>query len=181
MNLLIRLFWLLTTARFRKRVDLLDECVLNLRVWPTDLDINMHMTNARYLSIMDLGRTELILQTSLFKKIIKRGWLPVVAHTNLQFRFQLNPFQRYQLKTRLIGWDEKWVYLEQRFETDRGLAAVGLVKGLFRSKNGNIPSTQILQLAGFEGASPELPAELEFMTRNNSLSKKSEEDQVQPA
>ena len=38
---------------------------LNFRVMPTDCDLNMHMTNARYFSFMDLGRVDVMLKTAI--------------------------------------------------------------------------------------------------------------------
>jgi len=159
MNLIFRLIWLFISASGRKRIGLTDESELFLRVLPTDLDINMHLTNARYLSVMDLGRTELIIQAGMLKKILKRGWLPVVAVANLKFYKQINPFQRYKLITQVIGWDEKWFYIEQRFEVEEKLAAVGVIKGLFRGKSGNISTQEMLKLAGYEGDALGLPEE----------------------
>jgi acyl-CoA thioesterase FadM len=159
MNLIFRLIWLFISAPRRKRIGLTEESGLTLRVLPTDLDINMHLTNARYLSMMDLGRTELLIQLGMLKDIVKRRWLPVVAVANLRFYKQINPFQRYRLITKVIGWDEKWFYIEQRFEVGEKLAAVGVIKGLFRGKNGNIPTDEMLRLVGHEGAALELPEE----------------------
>ncbi len=65
MNLFFRLLRLLLTARWRGRLGPLDESVLKLRVWPVDLDVNLHMNNGRYLSVMDLGRVDVILRTGL--------------------------------------------------------------------------------------------------------------------
>ena len=159
MNLIFRLFWLFITASKRKRIGLIDESELTLRVLPTDLDINLHLTNARYLSMMDLGRTELIIQTGVLKKVLAKRWLPVVAVANLKFYKQINPFQRFKLITKIIGWDEKWIYIEQRFEVNENLAAVGVIKGLFRSKSGNVPTEEMLLLAGYAGDDLELPEE----------------------
>jgi acyl-CoA thioesterase FadM len=159
MNLIFRLLWLFISASKRKRIGLTDESDLILRVLPTDLDINMHLTNARYLSMMDLGRTELIIQTGMLRKVFARRWLPVVAVANLKFIKQINPFQRFKLITRVIGWDEKWFYIEQRFEANEKLAAVGVIKGLFRSKSGNVPTAEMLRLADYAGDAPELPEE----------------------
>ncbi len=160
MNLIFRLIWLLITASGRKRIGLIDDCELSMRVLPTDLDINMHLTNARYLSMMDLGRTELIIQTGMAKELLKRRWLPVVAIANLKFFRQINPFQRYKLITRIVGWDEKWFYIEQRFMVKGKLAAVGVIKGLFRGREGKIPTQELLKLAGYQGEPPEMPKEL---------------------
>ena len=53
--MLLRLWWTLAAARLKPRLGLLDECVTPLRVWPNDLDINLHLTNNRYLRAMDLN------------------------------------------------------------------------------------------------------------------------------
>lgn len=159
MNLLFRLIWLFITASGRRRIGVTDESELVLRVLPTDLDINMHLTNARYLSMMDLGRTEFIIQAGMLKELMKRRWLPVVAVANLKFIKQINPFQRFKLITRIIGWDEKWFFMEQRFEVQGQLVALGVIKGLFRSRNGNVPTEELIKLAGYQGDILELPEE----------------------
>lgn len=161
MNLFLRLIWLLITSPRRDRIGLMDDCELSLRVLPTDLDINMHLTNARYLSVMDLGRLELILRVGMFKQLMQRRWLPVVACAKLNFYRQIRPFSRYTLITRVIGWDEKWFYIEQRFEVDQEPVAVGTIKGLFRGGKRNIPTNEILKLIYYQGDSPELPSEFD--------------------
>lgn len=180
MNLIFRLIWLFVSAPRRKRIELTDASELMLRVLPTDLDINMHLTNARYLSMMDLGRTELIIQTGMLRKLLSRRWLPVVAVANLRFIKQIDPLQRYKLLTRVIGWDEKWLYIEQRFEVEEKLAAVGVIKGLFRSKSGNVPTADILQLAGYAGGALELPEEyrpiFDKLEKVNGITEKVNED-----
>jgi len=44
------------TGLARPRQSLLDECRVTLRLWPNDLDSNLHMSNSRYLLAIDLGR-----------------------------------------------------------------------------------------------------------------------------
>jgi acyl-CoA thioesterase FadM len=151
MNLLFRLIFQLITSRFRAQQSLLDTAVLRMRVWPTDLDINLHLTNSRYLALMDLGRIELMLRTGMMGKVLKRRWLPVVSIASIRFRREISPFERFTLHTRLLGWDEKWFYMEQRFETTRGVAAVGIVKGLFRGSQGNVPTQELVGLTGYDG------------------------------
>ncbi len=152
MNLLFRLLGLILGAPFRKRQPFTDTMKVAFRVWPTDLDINFHMTNSRYLSLMDLGRLDLMLGTGMMKEVISRRWSPVLSVASIRFRRQLNPFQKFELHTKLIGWDAKWIYMEQRFETDRGIAATALVKGLFRGRDGNVPTESLFGLVGYEGA-----------------------------
>jgi acyl-CoA thioesterase FadM len=151
MNLLFRLILQLFRSRFRPRQGLTEVASLRMRVLPTDLDINLHLTNSRYLALMDLGRIELMLRSGLFKEVLRRRWLPVVSIASIRFRREINPFQRFWLHTRVLGWDEKWFYMEQRFETKRGLAAIGIVKGLFRGPQGNVPTQELVALAGHPG------------------------------
>ncbi|MCW8907024.1 MAG: thioesterase family protein [Sedimenticola sp.] len=151
MNLVFRLLILLISSRMRPRQELMSPAFLGFRVLPTDLDVNLHLTNSRYLAFMDLGRIELMLRSGLFGAVIRRRWLPVVSTASLRFRREIGVFQRINLNTRLLGWDEKWFYMEQRFETGQGLAAIGIVKGLFRGPDGNVPTQQLLSLAGYSG------------------------------
>lgn len=151
MNLIFRLLFQLITSRFRPHQSLMERATLRMRVWPADLDINLHLTNSRYLALMDLGRIELMLRTGMMRKVMKRRWLPVVSIASIRFRREISPFQRFTLHTRILGWDEKWFYMEQRFETAQGIAAIGVVKGLFRGRNGNVPSQALIDLTGYKG------------------------------
>ena len=150
MNLIFRLILQLITSCLRPHQSLMESATLRMRVWPADLDINLHLTNSRYLALMDLGRIELMLRTGMMLKVMKRRWLPVVSIASIRFRREISPFERFTLHTRILGWDEKWFYMEQRFETTRGVAAIGIVKGLFRGPNGNVPSQALIDLVEYE-------------------------------
>ena len=58
----LRLLRVVLTARRRGALGPLAESVLSFRVMPSDLDVNLHMNNGRYLSFMDLGRLHLVAQ-----------------------------------------------------------------------------------------------------------------------
>lgn len=159
MNLLLRMLVVVTTALMsRNSLDLLGESVLTFRVLPTDLDLNGHMNNGRYLTLMDLGRIDLTIRCGLMQQAMQRNWRPVVGGTIINYKRSLMPFEIYQLKTRLVYWDEKWVFLEQRFERNGVVVAVGIIKGVFRHpQTGNVPASQIAQSMGIHEPSPEVP------------------------
>ena len=152
--MLFRLFAVLVGSLLRPRVGLLDECAIALRVWPNDLDSNLHMNNSRYLLAMDVGRWELVVRTGFWRELLRRRWFPVVGSATLRFRRPLDPFQRYRLVTRLVAWDEKWCFVEQRFEGDGQVHAVGRVKAVFRGRQGHVSMAALLAAAGY----PEAPA-----------------------
>lgn len=138
---------------------------LRLRVYPNDLDFNEHMNNGRYLTLMDLGRLHLVACTGLLKPMIKLKLAPTLAAAQMRYRMQLLPFQPFDLETRVVCWDAKWIYMEQRFLYVKGpkvgaVAAIGIVKGAFydRRTKTTMPSAELLALLGrADEQSPDFP------------------------
>lgn len=158
MNLLFRLIRVVIAALLRPRLDMLDASELILRVWPTDLDLNLHMNNGRYFTVMDLGRIDLMIRTGVVAWMWRQKWTPVVGSETMRFRRALKPFQRYRLKTRVLCWDERWVFLEQRFETMGGeLAALGLVKAVLTAERRTMRPKEALKIMGMLRRSPPMP------------------------
>lgn len=160
MNLIFRFLRVLFRALLKPRIGVLDTSEVDFRVWPTDLDINWHMTNARYLSMMDLGRTDLLIRAGMLGTVMQERWLPVVGNINIRFRRSLDPLQRFTMKTRLLCWDEKWFYMEQRIESSRGVHSVATVRGLFRGRGGSVPTEKLLERLDYRQASPAFPPEV---------------------
>ncbi|MBV2168350.1 MAG: thioesterase family protein [Bdellovibrio sp.] len=144
MNLIFRLLHILLFSRFRSKVEVMSECATPFRVWPTDLDVLMHMNNGIYLSLQDLARVDYMIRAGAAKKISERGWYPVVASEMIRFRRSLQPFQKFELHTRLLSWDERYLYLEHKFTSRGDLVAVGMIRARFLSKAGGLVSPQDL-------------------------------------
>ena len=169
MNLWLRFIIVLLRALRRARLHPLDESVIELRVWPGDLDINGHMNNGRYLTVMDLGRTDLIARNGLGRVALSRKWRPLVGSAMIRFRRPLKPFQRYRLCSRIVCWDDKWFYLQQRFTCADTLIAVALVKGLLRGRDGNIPTARVITVLGLTESSPAMPPVITLWQQSESL------------
>lgn len=157
MNLILRMLITLLGSLFRSRLDPLAVSVVNFRVWPNDLDLNGHMNNGRYLTIMDLGRLDFIYRLGLGRTMLRNRWMPLVASAKVRYRRSLPPLKRYQLHTRLLCWDDKWFIVEQRFMVRERAVAIAYVKGLFRSAEGNVPPAEVLMAVGHTQESPPFP------------------------
>ncbi|MBP2229262.1 thioesterase family protein [Azospirillum agricola] len=161
MNLIFRLVAVVAGALVAvlrgRRTGLLDEVPLRFRVWPTDLDLNMHMTNARYFSLMDLGRTDLVIRGGLGRAVLRNRWQPVVGAANVRFRRSLKPFQRFTLLTRVLCWDDKYIFIEHRMETASGTAALAVVQGAFLARGRIVPPAEVMAAVGETGESPPMP------------------------
>ncbi|MBI5449781.1 MAG: thioesterase family protein [Gammaproteobacteria bacterium] len=153
-------------ARRQPPLGPLDESVLPLIVLPNDLDINLHLNNGRYLSLMDLGRVDLMTRCGLTTHIIQQRWMPLVGAATMRYTRSLALFQRYTLHTRIVGWDDKWFFVEQRFMRDGQLIASGRVRGLLRGRNGNIKTRTILEALGHDPVSPPLPENIDAWQRS---------------
>tara|TARA_R110002110_G_scaffold383245_2_gene594593 strand:- start:31227 stop:31742 length:516 start_codon:yes stop_codon:yes gene_type:complete len=158
MNLYFRLICLLLRLPFmKKNNDPLKMGTLNFTVWPFDLDFNLHVNNGRYLTLMDLGRVHLTALNGILWPSIKKGWMPVLGSAKIHFLKPLNLFNRFQIQTQVVYWDEKWIYLEQNFFHQDKLCATALVKALFISKKNKIPPETLLHTFYSNITRPDLP------------------------
>jgi len=147
MVLLVRLLLTLVISSLKRRIDPFGTSSIRFRVWPNDLDLNMHMNSGRYVSFMDLGRVELMVRAGLLRTILRRGWRPIAGATTIRYRRSLMPFERFTLKTRVLTWDEKWFYFEHVIENNRGeLAAIANVRALLRGRDGNVHPREFIAL-----------------------------------
>jgi acyl-CoA thioesterase FadM len=139
------------------RLGILGEDSLRMRVWPNDIDFNLHLNNARYLSIMDYGRTHLLARTRLLEHIVRSRWQPLVGAVWVTYRRSLPLFSLFTLTSRLVCWDERWFYIEQNFRGIAGQCAVGWVKGILRNKQGIIPPQKAIENVAPGTLSPQMP------------------------
>lgn len=157
MLLLFRVVRVLIAAFFGRRIGLLDDSLLRLRVWPTDMDLNFHLNDGRYISLAGLGRVNLMARTGLFRAALKRRWYPVVGGVIVRYRREIGSMERFELHTRCLGWDEKWFYFEHRFEKDGTLAAIAYARGVLRSRAAAVPSAEVVAAMDPHLQSPPLP------------------------
>ncbi len=165
MNLWLRLIWtVIVTALAGKTTDILQAFRLRMRVLPNDLDTNLHMNNGRYLTLMDLGRLNFVTRIGMMRAMAKSKCIPVLSSAKIRYRIPLYLWQEFDLETRLVCWDEKWAYIEQRFIITKGektgaIAAIALVKGSFYSTQTKttVPTQDLMQVIGANLQSPEFP------------------------
>ena len=134
-----------------------------MRVLPNDLDVQMHMNNGRFLSIMDLGRIDLMVRSGFWDIARKNGWFPLVGSVKIDYRRMLTPFSKYDMTSRIIGWDDRWLFIEQEFILGDKIAAHAIFKTMIRSKQGLVTPTEVMKATGFNLVSPELSDEVKAL------------------
>ncbi len=160
MNLIFRMFLTIILAYRAAPLNTMDMSRKFMRVLPNDLDVQMHMNNGRFLSIMDLGRIDLMVRTGFWSVARKNGWFPVVGSVKIDYRRMLTVFARYEMTSRIVGWDDRWLFLEQQFLVGDKLAARAIFKTMIRSKQGLVTPDEVMKATGVDLASPELTDEM---------------------
>ncbi|MEA3247485.1 MAG: thioesterase family protein [Gemmatimonadota bacterium] len=171
MNLLFRLAWTWLARLWRPQVPPFGPCVTPFRVWPTDLDLYLHVNNGVYLSLLDVARVDLMYRARLMGQVRARGWYPVVAAETIRFRKSLQPFDRFRVVTRVIGWDEKALLMGQDFVRGDEVVASAVIRSRFLSKDGG--SVAPADLATLTGVSPESPPLPDWVERWNDAQRQS--------
>ena len=139
-------------SRFGPRLGHWDVARTSFRVQPTDLDVLKHMNNGVYLSIADIGRFDLLVRNGVWGIFKQRGWYPVVASETISFRKSLELWQPFVVESRILGFDEKAVYVEQRFTVDGEIYTQAYIRGRFLKRGGGVVS--IAELLDAVGPAP---------------------------
>jgi acyl-CoA thioesterase FadM len=154
MNLIFRLIAMWIAAHLGRPIALAADGRIAFRCMPHDLDLNWHMTNSRYHSFMDLARVDFMIRNGAWGKLRGAGFAPVLGSSSIRFRRAIRPLQRFEITTRIASWDERWMYLEQRFHAGGETAAIAVMKTTFLSKTGRVPTEQLVQMMGWQGPRP---------------------------
>jgi acyl-CoA thioesterase FadM len=178
MNLWLRLIWYAIVSRWRDRIVLPDDISrVTFRVRPGDLDVSMHMNNGRYLTLMDIGRLDLMVRSGLWTAAVRNRWTPIATAIVIRFRRELRHWQRFHLETRLVQWASETVVIEQTFVLADGsragqIAARALFKGgLYdRKLKAFVPIARLMAEIGATAASPAPTPEIEaFLKTDHAL------------
>ncbi|ESZ92109.1 hypothetical protein SBOR_7488 [Sclerotinia borealis F-4128] len=92
-----------------------------------EIDFNIHKSNSSYFSDVDVARTHLF--CTLFTQGIEqmRGGTSAIngskdpifgialGAVNCHFKKELKPYEHYEMWTRVVSWDEKWIWLVTHF------------------------------------------------------------------
>ena len=90
-----------------------DTSEISFRCRLTDIDNFLEMNNGRVLTLFDMGRTDFAVRSGLGTQLLKQRWGLVVAGSTIQYRKRIRAFDKVTMKTRIVGFDERWIYIEQ--------------------------------------------------------------------
>ena len=95
------------------RIGLLEAHVSTHRCWPWDLDPWIELNNGRTLTLYDLGRIPMAVRTGIVDILRQNQWGFTVAGNSVRYRRRIKAFQRFTMVSRSMGWDDRFIYMEQ--------------------------------------------------------------------
>ena len=158
MNLFFRRLWVYLRAQLSsKDGSFTDAYSLSFRVWLTDQDAFLHLTNSRYLSFSDLARLILLIRTGLWDLLRQEGWeLAICGQTRTIARMLKSP-QTFDLACQISGWTDEYLAICHRFQrSDRVHAEVNTILRVQTSSGVPVPISQLLEKLQVATTSPEL-------------------------
>jgi acyl-CoA thioesterase FadM len=81
----------------------------------------------------------------------------VVAGSSVRYRARIRPFQRFDLRTRMLGWDDKFIYLEQAMVRGDTVCNHALLRTGVTEKGRLIATSRVTDALGLDATSPTLP------------------------
>lgn len=142
-----------------RRLGLFETHVTRLTCLPWDLDPWMELNNGRTLTLFDLGRMPLSLRLGMVDALRANGWGMTAAGTHCRYRRRVRLFHRVEMHSRLIGWDARFLYVEQAmWRGGEALNHILVRLAATEGARGILPPARLIAAMGHAGVeSPALP------------------------
>ena len=143
----LRLARVLLSSKFKPKLNFYsrDSDSIAMMVLPQDIDPFMELNNGRHVTLLDLGRYGYGSRVNINDFLKKQKWSLTITGTYNEYRYRLRLFQRFVLKTKIIGYDENWFYFFQKIERNGKTHMASVVKYAFTSKNGIVKPKEVVE------------------------------------
>ncbi|KAF9885097.1 hypothetical protein FE257_000737 [Aspergillus nanangensis] len=150
----------------------------------TETDYNLHKSNSTYFSDLDVARTALVtriyspgvgliskeLDAEFIETSRKEGKKPpprksmyvALGSVYCSFKREIKPFELYEMESKVIAWDQKWMYVltffhrpAKRSGGQRVLFASAISKYVVKKGRLTVPPERVLRTSGFLPPRPE--------------------------
>lgn len=150
-------------VKFRNapRLAIFETHVSHHRCWPWDLDFFFELNNGRTLTFFDLGRVVLAARVGLIDLMKQQRWGLTVAGSSVRYRQRVRMFDTLEMRSRCIGWDDRFIYIEQSMWRGDQCTSHALLRTALTDANGIVTTDRVLAAMGVNIGSAPLPAWVE--------------------
>jgi acyl-CoA thioesterase FadM len=152
----LRLGLNLFSARKLPPMNVLDLHVSQHRCRLVDCDIFLEMNNGRILTLYEMGRFQAAVRMGLWALLKKKRWGLTVAGTSIRYRCRIAPLEKYEIRTKIATWDDRFVYIEQgMFKMSGECASHVLFRTAVVAKGRAVPTDVLIEAMGVTDPRPE--------------------------
>lgn len=114
-----------------------DASELTFRCLPTDIDPNMHLNNARYMMLADMGRLDIFFRSGLMRLARKRGWGPMMGGVQSVYVREIRLWRKFRVISTMETWQGTQALGHHRFvlEDDTVAATLMTTAGVYDFRN----------------------------------------------
>jgi acyl-CoA thioesterase FadM len=139
----------LLSARRRPAMEVRETSVLQFRVWPTECDAAF-LNHAALLVMMECGRIDLMVRFGFLGLARSSRWYLPLATMSVRFHRPARRFDRLELHSRIVDWDDEAIWIEHQVTRGRKPMAEALVRNLVRKGREPVKPEEILRALGKE-------------------------------
>jgi hypothetical protein len=161
-------------------------CMVTSRTPLLETDYNLHKSNSTYFTDLDVSRTALVSRiyspgVGIVSKELDQEFLVaskkdgkpfprrkpvsiVLGSVYCTFKREIKPFELYEMHSKVISWDKKWMYILTCFMRpgrrggENTVLAVAVSKYVVKKGRLTVPPERLLRASGFLPAPPEIEA-----------------------
>ncbi|GMG20588.1 unnamed protein product [Ambrosiozyma monospora] len=114
-----------------------------------------HKNNATYATELDCGRIDLVLSkfaTYFVRFHQKNRRFPFVPLGSIEFHFlkDIKPFQAYTCESRILTWNEKWIFALHIFKVGKKVCTFAVSKLVFKDGRVTIKPEEVINSCGYD-------------------------------
>lgn len=154
----LRLIWQLFLHRNSSRLPLTGTHVSHHLCMPWDIDLWRELNNGRTLTIFDLGRIPLAGRVGLIRALKHNRWGLAIAGASVRYRRRITIFERIEMRSRLLSWDARFIYVEQSMWKASGECANHILyRAAITGREGIVAPDRVVAELGRDMPAPALP------------------------
>ena len=124
----LRILGIGVAHKLREPLGPYEPIVQRFRAWPWYCDQNLHINNAQYLTFMDYGRVAWLVRSGLAQRVFDGAHTALVASLGITYRREIRWFAPFELETRALGYEGRWLYVAQTFRQRGKLSARAVLR-----------------------------------------------------
>ena len=101
--------------------------------------------------------TPMAARAGLVEVMREKKWGITVAGNSVRYRRRIRAFHRFTMVSRVLGWDRRFIYMEQSMWRNGECCNQMLLRSACTGGNGIIPPAEIVAAMGYDMDSPPLP------------------------